>query len=282
MELLAPSHPKRDMRLLPSPPSAGESSLGIGVSRPTGRTAGRGAGDWRAGKLCCSAVSLGPPAEPDLKRVLAEGRVVARRRLPISTRSSRAIEVVTLHGGVEAFWKRGDVDPPGLAGVRREVAAYELASILGWHDLLQVTVLRREMTEAGTRVEVAAIELLAEGVDDLAPTAFPRTQVERAGVFDAVIANIDRMGHNWRGLPDGAGGFQLKLYDHELAFGRSSEVSSSFWSAISESVPVHLRSTLVNAGPAVREASYLEQLLGRESYQALVGRLGSLAGPAGP
>jgi len=271
------------MRLLPSPPSAGQSPLGIKPPAPSWHNRTARAARWRARKLCCSAVSFGPPAEPDLKRVLAEGRVVARRRLPISTRSSRAIEVVTLQGGVEAFWKRGDVDPPGLAGVRREVAAYELASILGWHNLLQVTVLRREMTEAGAQVEAAAIELLAEGVDDLAPTAFPRTQVERAGVFDAVIANIDRMGHNWRGLPDGEGGFQLKLYDHELAFGigGSGEVCSSFWSAISESVPVHLRSTLVNAAAAVREAPYLEQLLGRESHQALVGRLVSLAGPAG-
>ncbi|MGH9056789.1 MAG: hypothetical protein ACRDYY_13165 [Acidimicrobiales bacterium] len=145
--------------------------------------------------------------------------------------------MVTLEGGLEAFWKRGDVDPPGLAGVRKEVAAYELALVLGWDELLQVTARRHERSDDGKAVEVASIELLPEGADDLAPGQFERSDTERAGVFDALIANTDRRGHNWRGLRSPNGGYRLKLYDHELAFGTSvdlAKVQSSFWSLIGE------------------------------------------------
>ena len=218
-----------------------------------------------------------PAARDELRRKLAEAPVVATRQLPGGTRSAAGIVVVTLEGGIEAFWKRGDVEPPGVMGIHREVAAYELALLLGWEDLLQVVAHRYEAVAGGGVAEVASIELLPHGADDLAASQFPAEDVERAGMFDALIQNNDRGGHNWRGLPEPGGGHRLKLYDHELAFDPSRPVNSTFWNEIGQQVPAGLVGHLQDAAPAVAASRELEELLGINEVAALRERFARLA-----
>jgi hypothetical protein len=214
--------------------------------------------------------------DSELLRHLETDRVVRSYRLPVATHCSAAILVVELEGGTKAFWKRGDADPPGVIGVRNEVAAYEVACLLGWDKMLQATVLRRERSAEGAVVEVAASELLPEGLDDLAPDQFSVEQRQRAGAFDALIAQSDRMGHNWRGVPMGGGEYRLKLYDHELALKPVPDLSpvrSSFWDLVGRSVPPPLKAELGAAANQIAGSPRLRQLLSEEARAALLERL---------
>jgi len=211
----------------------------------------------------------------DVLTVLATASVIAVDIPTQGSRCSQAIQIVTLEGGLRSFWKRGDMDPPGIAGVRREVAAYELALLLGWDDLMQPTVLRREAVEGGTTAEVAAIELLPSGKDDLPVTEFSNDAIQRAGVFDFLVVHQDRSGHNWRGIPIDEGHL-LKLYDHELAFGIAGQTSSTFWTHIGGVVPEELSELISERREVVSKSEELSFLLDEPEFEALVARMGEM------
>lgn len=234
----------------------------------------------RSGEIWSLAVDAEPEGvqgREQLESLLARAPVISQEKTDHHTRSREGIYVAWLAGDLPAFWKRGDVDPPGAVGVKREVAAYELAKILGWDDLLQVTVLREEPAPDGSTALIASIELLPEGDEHVAATDFPQGDIERAAVFDALIANSDRGGHNWRGVRSAANQWDLKLYDHEMAFQVGGALNSSFWNAIGRGVPAHLQAHLAASAEAIRASAILQTLLPEPEHQELLQRLERLA-----
>lgn len=139
---------------------------------------------------------------------------------------------VALSGGQVCLAKAA---PPGdlnqLAQTRHEVAAWELLKALGWADLGATTVLR-EIDLAGVGLVPAALQTawpseMCVNAPDI--SCMPSEVTFRAAIFDYVILNSDRGGHNWLGLDDGAGAVRLKLFDHGHCFGlHGGEVSSNF------------------------------------------------------
>ena len=143
---------------------------------------------------------------------------------------------LVLEGGVQVLQKPSSGTNAPLAttapdkGVKREVAASFLASILGWSNLVAPTV-RRTMAPAagGAECEVSLQIIWPEPLRFIPePSGFELFDVWRAAVFDAVIKNTDRNRNNWLGMgPDMSGKTHLKLIDHGHCFG-GGPVNSSF------------------------------------------------------
>jgi hypothetical protein len=138
--------------------------------------------------------------------------------------------MLVLEGGVAALAKPAQ-DENGLKMARREVAAWRLARALGWTDLLATTVLRN-VAELGD-VE-ASIQVIWPSPDKDPPSSnFSDEDVLRAGVFDAIVLQVDRSGHNWLGVPPmERGDTRLKLVDNGHTFGYPSspdEPASTFY-----------------------------------------------------
>ncbi len=187
--------------------------------------------------------------------------------------------VVTLDDELKAFWKRGDVDPPGVQGVRREVAAYDLALALEWDELVPVAALRTEERDGHT-VEIASMEYLpAEARHNISMDEISTEDRYRAGVFDALIGNPDRTHHNYCGIPTPDGReFSLKLYDHELAFA-SDEATSCFWDGINHTMPNSVREHLNSRYEVVRQSAEVRWLLGPDSFESMITRMQRLIDP---
>lgn len=214
--------------------------------------------------------------QPSIESVLATAPVETQINVGIAggTRSSAAIQTVELQGGLKAFFKRGDIDPPGLIGVRREVAAFRVAQLLGHPELLPVTALRTVPVTGGPPTEVAAQELFVDRQESPATSTFRQEQIAQAGVFDAIVANSDRGGHNWLAVPS-ASGPMIKLIDHELAFQDPGVVNSTFWTEIGQVVPVDLRVAVSDLARAL-PTSTIADLLGPSEFEALIRRVNDL------
>jgi len=128
--------------------------------------------------------------------------------------------VLVLEGGVGVLAKPEDA--PGLAAapvmIRREVAAWIIARYLGWTDLVSASKLRLIPSPiSGADVYASLHVLWPNSVPDV-DARFSDEDVWRAAVFDAVIGQTDRGGHNWLAVPDPAGGAtvptRLVLIDH--------------------------------------------------------------------
>jgi hypothetical protein len=142
---------------------------------------------------------------------------------------------IILEGGVQVLQKPSSgTNAPGAAapdeGVKREVAASLIASILGWSHLIAPTV-RRTMAPAagGPECEVSLQLIWPEPLTFTPdPSGFELFDVWRAAVFDAVVRNADRNRNNWLGMgPDMSGKTHLKLIDHGHCFG-GGPLNSSF------------------------------------------------------
>lgn len=139
---------------------------------------------------------------------------------------------VMLEGGQTCLAKAapaGDLNQ--LQQARHEVAAWELLKLLDWQDLGATTVLRN-LALPGLGVVPAALQTVWPSemcVHAPEPTQLDDDATFRAAIFDLLIMNSDRGGHNWLGLSDGSGGLRLKLFDHGHCFGlHGNIVGSSF------------------------------------------------------
>lgn len=215
-----------------------------------------------------------------LEAALGGAPVIARLQpsIPIQqgTRSSAGIDTVILEGDVHAIFKIGCEPAPGQAGARREVAAYVLARAIGFDDLVGVAALRRELDATGKATDTAAIEFFDDRREDAPLSEFPRDDIERAGVFDAIIGQPDRS-HNWLAVP-AAPPVRLKLFDHELAFQpgtRVTSVQSRFWDEIGRQVPSKHRHTVSDALAQLSNFG-LRKLLSDDEYFGVEDRLREL------
>jgi len=128
--------------------------------------------------------------------------------------------VIVFESGVGVLAKPEDA--PGLpaapAMIRREVAAWVIARYLGWTDLVSASKLRLIPSPISQADVYASLHVLWPNSAPDIDAGFPDDDVWRAAIFDAVVGQTDRGGHNWLAVPDPAGGhavpIRLVLIDH--------------------------------------------------------------------
>jgi len=127
----------------------------------------------------------------------------------------------------------------GQAGRRERPAvrsergsAWEVSRLLGWADMVSVTVLRQIPSFQEARETSASVQVLWPDNQPDIDRDFSDMDVWRAAVFDALICQTDRNGHNWLAVPSRDPAPGLKLVDHAYAFAPdATEPSSSFFEA---------------------------------------------------
>jgi hypothetical protein len=121
-------------------------------------------------------------------------------------------QLVVYRGGVGALAKLGR-DEASKRQCRAEVGAYEIARVLGWDDLVPVTVYRKVPTEDGTAeasVQVewpsfATAQELGRGIETI-----DENDALRIAVLDVLLMNGDRNAGNWGFVRE----TKLALIDH--------------------------------------------------------------------
>jgi len=146
--------------------------------------------------------------------------------------------VVTLESGQKANFKVAVVapeDPREEGGAESEVAAWEVAKLVGMDDMVPPAIIReidvpgdpRPRRGYGPGVKRGSLALWQEGrpAGDYDPNESPdahnarvfdgQEDLQRAAMFDYIIGNQDRHEGNWVvGRADG----KIRLIDHNLAF----------------------------------------------------------------
>jgi hypothetical protein len=149
----------------------------------------------------------------ELETYLTTARILERARF--ANHGAHPSDMLILEGGVGVLAKPADATPDAGDMVPREVAAWVVARALGWTDLMATTVLR-QINGVDTSVAV----LWPSSMPDTPADQFPDDDVWRAAVFDVLVTQSDRSGHNWLAVPaPGSGGQpRLRLVDHGYAF----------------------------------------------------------------
>lgn len=152
-----------------------------------------------------------------LEEYLRTAPIIYQGNWPLGGAHQNKMELI-LEGGVGAIAKPADW-ADGPRAVQCEHGAWLVAKLLGWADLLAVTVLREIRSAAGDQLVQATVQIAwpRSNPDFAAP--FEDTDVWRAAIFDFVIDQSDRGGHNWLAVPGDAPVPMLKLVDHGYSFG---------------------------------------------------------------
>jgi hypothetical protein len=189
-----------------------------------------------------------------------------------------------LEGGVTIFVKPESGVVDGMTVIRNEVAAWEVAKLLGWTDMLATTVLRRLVSPfSGVDETVAAQMIWHSPAPQPDIGSLDQGEVWRAAIFDYLIQHGDRGGANWLGVggqpaaapagPYGPQRMALKLIDHGFSFGFQNRVlTSRFYSAHQgQAIPAELLQG-VEQLIADASASSLVALLSGQSLTGLIDR----------
>jgi hypothetical protein len=169
---------------------------------------------------------------------------------------------------------RGIQDWPFAA--QSEAAAWTMARWLGLRELVPVTVLREIELPEG-RTEPAALQLWVDDYDADRMDDFPEEDLDAAGLFDYLIQQTDRDGHNWLVWRDGHGRPRLRLTDNGYAFGAPGRSFSSQFSRDRSGRPLSDR--MLAALRRLKEPQFaeeLKELLPHEQVEALLGRVDTL------
>src|SRR5436309_2912045 len=105
--------------------------------------------------------------------------------------------LVVLEGGVGALAKLETVGGDAPQMIRRERAAWVLARLLGWQEMVAATVLRDVPVPAGGHGHASVQVLWPTNDVGVAEDAFPEEDQWRAAIFDALIRATDRHAGNW-------------------------------------------------------------------------------------
>ncbi len=141
------------------------------------------------------------------------------REEPVGVRSANATNKLTFADGTQGVFKpwggeRGLRDGIDMGTYwRREVAASDVAELLGFGDLVPPTAFRRHDGQEGSVQRFVPDALPAHYVTEQARFD-GQTDAGRAAVFDYLTANTDRHTGNWLMTPEG----KLVLIDNGLAF----------------------------------------------------------------
>jgi len=195
---------------------------------------------------------------------------------------------VVLEGGVHALVKPASGAQDGLLAVQNEAAAWELACLLGWGELVAGTVIRDVLPPQSGAPEPAAVQVMWPGYDwTPAPGSFPEGETWKAAILDMLMLHSDRTNNNWLGVPPAQLPFpgpvygsrqQLKLIDHGFAFdfpGRANLSSSFVDLHRGNPIPADLLQA-VGAGLAQVEASPVRAILDDMPFERLKARFEGL------
>jgi len=159
-----------------------------------------------------------------LETYLQTARVLHASTFPTEEGHAHPSYLVVLEGGVGVLAKPEDEIGDGQVLVRREVGAWIVAREMGWLDLVSTTVLRpMKSPKHGAMVDASFQIVWPNPLPNAPLETFDDEDVWRAAVFDFLVHQTDRGGHNWLAVPGpGEGHFpQLKLTDHGYAFDES-------------------------------------------------------------
>ena len=216
-----------------------------------------------------------PSEELLLNRLVADAK-------PIPGAHANAVYLVTFEGGSQAVFKPMNGEVPNLrvaisAGTywRREVAAYRIDRLLGFH-LVPPTV---PIDIDGQGSLQAFMEQDGRGVDEYAPE-----DREMMGVLDYLMANTDRHSQNWMTQSDG----RPAATDNGLAFPLSSlDALNSPWihplfnQPLSDSVVRKVRALDQDAaGDLLRDLGIEEQAINGFIERLSEARTGTITGRA--
>jgi hypothetical protein len=140
--------------------------------------------------------------------------------------------VAILEGGVSVLVKTEEPTEDQKRMARREVAAWRLARMLEWPDLVSATVLRRITSlTTGADVEASVQVIWANKEMGTALSEFDEDNVWRAATFDALVRQTDRSASNWLGVPGDPshGQREPKLIDHGYAFDMTRQGPAEFY-----------------------------------------------------
>jgi len=166
--------------------------------------------------------------------------------------------VAELDDGTQAVWKAGpgknvhDLDGPDYA---REQAAYDLARMAGYGDLVPPTVVRE--------VDGVAGSLQAWAEENYTKAGASKRSRERALAFDYAIGNLDRHNANW--LQNGG---KVWLIDNGLSMpdeGRTPHLRTAWGVDVGTPLPRHVERSWA---PVLRDWERNRKVLARAGLTA--------------
>lgn len=195
-----------------------------------------------------------------LEQLMLTGTPVGRWNRRVETTATQGLEAFRLDNGLEVIAK-----PPspqfGDTQLRIERAAWLVLRSLGWADLGSPVVLRPDRRTGHTW----SFNLKAPHhplVERLLVDRLPRHDVMRAGLFDIVVRNKDRLVRNWQVLQVGRD-LRLFLFDNGYCFGLEpgNNPGSAFANAcLQQGVEREYARTVVNASRALGEIDFTNLL----------------------
>jgi hypothetical protein len=166
-------------------------------------------------------------------------------------------------------------DFPAGTLYRREVAAYLVASHLGW-PRVPPTVVREDAPHG-----VGAVQMYVVAEPDrhyLVSSAHPATTWIEVALFDVLTNNADRKSGHCLTDRDG----QVWVIDHGLTFHADPKLRTVIWDFAGQQVPRRLRSDLERMADSLGSgalAARLGELLSRRELSVLRRRLGAMLQP---
>jgi uncharacterized repeat protein (TIGR03843 family) len=153
---------------------------------------------------------------------------------------------------------------------RREVAAYEVARLIGW-DLVPVTVIREDGPFGVGALQRYVPHDPADHYFTLLERGGPEVvaQLRRMVLFDVVIDNADRKGGHV--LLEGE---RIRLVDHGVSFNAARKLRTVAWHFAGEPVPADDRADLARLADALASdaGDLLRSLLSEVEHHRLVER----------
>lgn len=214
-----------------------------------------------------------------LEEYLRSSRILDICAFPATTGGAHPRKLVILEGGVGTVAKPADASSGAADMVPREVAAWVVARALGWTDMLSATVLRQIPSAQGD-VDAALMVAWPTNQPDVDP-GFDDDDRWRTAVFDFIIGQADRGGHNWLAVPDPAHGTaRLKLVDHGHCFGYppNSSLNSTFFNEKKgQHIPTSIMTALVGFSAQPPTAT-LEPLIGTTEAAEVESRVNRVLG----
>jgi hypothetical protein len=212
-----------------------------------------------------------------LQQILQRAPAIHRTTPPTGGGGHADKFALTLDGGIAVLAKPGKDDLTVLLA-RCEVAAWRVACLLGWSDLMPATALRDVGTTPGT--EFASVQILWPLAQPKDLAAFSPEMLWRAAVFDRLIEHSDRSLTNWIAVEDATNVWHLKLIDNGYAFGTSGRSLASeivnHVRALGQPFPPALRAAVANLSSQLPD-DYLSSLIPAAGVTDLAARAVDLA-----
>ena len=172
---------------------------------------------------------------------LSGGEISVKGRLPWSSNATLLVEVTTESGKapVSAVYKftRGERElwdfPIGLW--RREIAAFELARVLGW-DIVPPTIARPDAPLGEGSLQLFVDSDFSQHYFTLRDAAKHDPELRRIATFDLLANNADRKGGHVLVAEDG----HLWAIDHGVCFGTGRRLRTVMWDYAGEPIPSEL------------------------------------------